>query len=282
MEEEMSMSNLLAFELEMVLIPAGVFLMGSDPEKDAGTHPRETPQHLLHLPDYYLSKTPVTNAQYAAFVNATSHRAPDHWLGLASPPDKMDHPVVNVSWYDALDYCRWLSEVSGKPYRLPSEAEWEKAASWEERRPTVGGGRPAMDAGGSTGWKRRYPWGDVFNSGRCNTKESGIGGTTPVGAYPQGASPYGLLDMAGNVYEWTVSLWGKDMKEPAFSYPYNPNDGREDLAASSGVLRVVRGGAFFYGALYARATSRVKSYPDYRVRTRGFRVCMAESPGRQR
>jgi formylglycine-generating enzyme required for sulfatase activity len=105
-----------------------------------------------------------------------------------------------------------------------------------------------------------------------------MGDTTPVGAYPQGVSPYGLLDMAGNVYEWTLSLWGKDMQKPDFGYPYEPTDGREDPDAGNGVMRVLRGGAFYYNALYARAAHRVKSYPDYRVRTRGFRVCCSVTP----
>jgi iron(II)-dependent oxidoreductase len=125
------------------------------------------------------------------------------------------------------------------------------------------------------GKKHRYPWGDVFDASKCNTKETGIGDTTPVGAHPQGASPYGLLDMAGNVYEWTLSLWGRDIKEPAYGYPYDPADGREEIEAGNGVLRVLRGGAFYYDAVYARAAHRVKSYPDYRVRTRGFRVCVS-------
>jgi formylglycine-generating enzyme required for sulfatase activity len=241
-------------EPDLTLIPAGKFLMGSDPQKDPHAHEREQPQHTLHLPDYYLGKTPVTNAQYAAFVSASGHRQPEHWQDGAPPPGKQDHPVVHVSWYDAVAYCRWLSEAAGKPYRLPSEAEWEKGAR------------------GSDG--RLYPWGDEWDVGRCNTKESNAGDTTPIDAYPQGASPYGLLDMAGNMYEWTLSLWGKDMKEPDFVYPYDPGDGREDVKVDKGVQRVLRGGAFYYDAVYARAAHRVRSYPDYRVRTRGFRVCV--------
>jgi formylglycine-generating enzyme required for sulfatase activity len=242
-----------AYEPEMILIPAGVFLMGSDSTRDDQTHPREGPQHALHLPDYYIARTPVTNAQYRAFVQAAGHCSPDHWRDGRPPAGKGDHPVVHVSWYDALAYCDWLSAATGKTYCLPSEAQWEKAARGE-------GGRV-------------YPWGDRWDPQRCNTKEGGIGDTTPVWAYPDGASPYGLLDIAGNVYEWTASLWGRDMKEPDFGYPYDPSGGREDLSAVNGFLRVLRGGAFYYTALYARAAHRVKSYPDYRVRTRGFRIC---------
>jgi formylglycine-generating enzyme required for sulfatase activity len=271
----------LAFVSEVVLIPAGPFLMGSDPRKDKHAHPRETPQHLLYLPDFSLGKTPVTNAQYAAFVEETGQRAPDHWDDGRFQADKSNDPVVHVSWHDAVAFCRWLSEVTGEPYRLPSEAEWEKAASWEQHRPKTDEipqpadeGRQTKNIGATTGTKRRYPWGDEFDASRCNTKESGIGDITSVGAFPWGTSPYGLLDMAGNVYEWTISLWGTDMKEPAFGYPYDPSDGREDLEAGNGILRILRGGAFYYDAFYARAAHRVKSYPDYRVRTRGFRVCL--------
>jgi formylglycine-generating enzyme required for sulfatase activity len=258
------------FEPEMVRIPAGVFLMGSDPTQDDVAHGREQPQHSLYLPDYALARTPVTNAQYAVFVETTGHRPPDHWPDGALPVDKADHPVVHVSWTDALAYCRWLAALTGRPYRLPSEAEWEKGASWAAGDQKQG--KPGED-GAPAGRKWRYPWGEAFDATRCNTQETGVGDTTPVGAYPQGASPYGLLDMAGNVYEWTLSLWGKDMQKPDFGYPYDPGDGREDLDAGNGVMRVLRGGAFYYSALYARAPHRVKSYPDYRVRTRGFRVC---------
>jgi formylglycine-generating enzyme required for sulfatase activity len=233
------------FDPEMVLIPAGDFLMGSDPRKDKDAYDDEQPQHILSLPDYYLAKAPVTNAQYAAFVQATGHKQPGHWEGGKPPGGKEDHPVVHVSWHDAVAYCRWLAEVTGRPYNLPSEAEWEKGA-----RGTDG---------------RIYPWGDRWDAKRCNTGEGGPGDTTSVGAYPQGASPYGLLDMAGNVWEWTRSI-KKD-------YPYNSEDGRENLKA--GDLRVVRGGAFYDGAWYVRCACRLGDSPFYRRRDYGFRVVVA-------
>jgi formylglycine-generating enzyme required for sulfatase activity len=117
-----------AIEPEMILIPAGEFLMGSDPQQDRDAQDNEQPQHRLHLPDYYLAKTPVTHAQYRVFVRATGHKAPQGWTNSTPPPNKEDHPVVEVSWYDARDYCQWLSQVTGRDYRLPSEAEWEKGA----------------------------------------------------------------------------------------------------------------------------------------------------------
>jgi formylglycine-generating enzyme required for sulfatase activity len=188
-----------SFEPEMILIPAGDFLMGSDPTKDKRAYNDEQPQHTLYLPDYYLAKTPVTNAQYAAFVQATSHRQPKNWRARKPPQTMMDHPVTRVSWHDAVAYCEWLSEVTSRPYRLPTEAEWEKGAR------------------GIDGLV--YPWGDWWDAKRCNNKKGNKRRTTPVGAFPEGASPYGLLDMAGNVWEWTESLWGEDYEKPDFGYP---------------------------------------------------------------
>jgi formylglycine-generating enzyme required for sulfatase activity len=153
--------------------------------------------------------------------------------------------VVRVSWYDAADYCRWLSEATGKPYRLPTEAEWEKAA-----RGTEG---------------NIYPWGDSWDRKRCNTKEDGRRDTTPVGAYPLGASPYGLLDMAGNVWEWTTSL--------LWNYPYQADDGRED--PSSPDSRVLRGGSWLNLYDTARTTYRRSYVPAYHSRLHGFRCCVS-------
>jgi serine/threonine protein kinase len=250
----------LPFEPEMIPIPAGEFLMGSDPSVDEDAWDEEQPQRTLYLPDYHLSKTPVTNAQYAVFVQATGHRQPDHWKGTfrkgRNPPrGKGDHPVVNVSWHDAVAYCRWLAEVTGRPYCLPSEAEWEKSAR------------------GSDG--RIYPWGNRWEAKQCNSEEGGKGDITPVGIYPQGASPYGLLDMAGNVLEWTRSLWGEDWEEPSFKYPYDPTDGREDLDAPGGVLRVLRGGSFYLNVKYARCAARIRLIPNYFGMSSGFRVLVA-------
>jgi formylglycine-generating enzyme required for sulfatase activity len=243
------------FEPEMILIPAGEFLMGSDPAKDKQANDDEQPQHTLYLPDYYLAKTPVTNAQYAAFVQATGYDPPSHWKGGEPPRGKEDHPVVNVSWHAAVAYCRWLAGVTGKSLGLPSEAEWEKGA-----RGTDG---------------RIWPWGNQWDAERCNSAEGGKGDTTPVGTYPAGASPYGLLDMAGNVWEWTRSLWGKGLEWPNFRYPYNPKDGRENPDAPGDILRVVRGGAFLGDVWLVRCAVRDRGSPGYRSRNVGFRVVVS-------
>ena len=194
-----------------VPVPAGEFLMGDE----------EREEHKVHVDAFQIDKYPVTNLQYKRFMDATGHDPPGRWEGGIYPDEKALHPVVNVSWYGAVAYAEW----AGK--RLPTEAEWEKAA-----RGTDG---------------RQYPWGDAFDKDKCNTEESGIGDTTPVGRYsPDGDSPYGCADMAGNVWEWTSSLY-KD-------YPYRANDGRED-ARSSG-SRVVRGGSFAAGGGLARCAVR--------------------------
>jgi formylglycine-generating enzyme required for sulfatase activity len=233
------------FEPELVLIPAGEFLMGSDLEKDKNARDDELPQHRVYLPDYYIARVPVTNFQYAAFVKAASHKPPDLWGDRKPPQDKEDHPVVHVSWYDAMAYCKWLAEITGKAYRLPSEAEWEKAA-----RGTDG---------------RIYPWGDGWDAQRCNSGERGERDTTSVGVYAQGASPYGLLDMAGNAREWCHSLYRP--------YPYNAKDFREDSEVEA--ARVLRGGAFFNNARFVRCACRDRFDPYGRYGFNGFRIVLA-------
>ncbi len=234
------------FEPEMVLIPAGEFTMISDPSLDQDAVDDEQPQHRLYLPDYYLAKTPVTNAQYAAFVQATGRHLPERWIGEQPPTGKEHYPAVYVSWHDATAYCNWLTEETGKPYRLPNEAEWEKGA-W-----------------GSNG--RIYPWGSQGDEKRYGTIGS-IRGDTPMRAYAQGASPYDLPDMAGNVWEWTRSA--------CEVYPRDPESGREGI--KSGVGRVLRGGSWYRNQWYARCTLRYGVYPDARYHYIGFRVAASPS-----
>jgi formylglycine-generating enzyme required for sulfatase activity len=242
------------FEPFLILIPAGEFLMGSDPD-DVDAYGDERPQHTVYLADYYIARGPVTNAQYAIFVEATGHNWPGHREGGESPKGKEDHPVVGVTWYNAMAYCNWLARLTGKPYRLPSEAEWEKAA-----RGTDG---------------RIWPWGDRSPSGRqCNFSNSQ--GTTPVGQYsPRGDSPYGCVDMAGNVWEWTLSLYGKGEVDADFLYPYDPLDGRENLEAGDDFFHVLRGGAFSDDERWVRCSLRHAASPGDRNRIYGFRVCVA-------
>jgi formylglycine-generating enzyme required for sulfatase activity len=249
------------FEPEMALIPSGEFLMGSDPGEDKNAADNEQPQHTIFLPDYALGKTPVTNAQYSAFLKATGHKPPVHWKILfwrwRRPPFGRDeYPAVNVTWHDALAYCRWLAKVTGKPYRLPNEPEWEKGAR-------------GIDG-------RIFPWGDEWDPDRCYMaeqveKEHPI----PVGQYPDGASPYGLLDVVGNVWEWTRSLWGKSRYAPEYTYPYDPQDGRENLLAGSAVRRVLRGASFYNDRTTARCAARYRYSPRNRFNSVGFRVVIS-------
>jgi formylglycine-generating enzyme required for sulfatase activity len=210
-------------------------------------------------------------------VQACEYRRPVHWPSDGFPEEQADHPVINVTWYDAMAYCAWLTEqlsveacnlkvwraerwetldVDGKAwhFELPSEAEWEKGA-----RGTDG---------------RLYPWGNLWDAKRCNTKESRSTMTTPVEAYPLGASPYGVLDVAGNVWEWMCTLWGVDILESPFKYPYNPVDGREDIEADKGTHRVLRGGSYNYGRDAARCASRNRLLPDHDNWYVGFRVVL--------
>jgi formylglycine-generating enzyme required for sulfatase activity len=237
----------------MVYVPPGPFTMGSDPQVDPDAFPAEQPQHTLELPGYWIGRYMVTVAQFRAFVESARYSpsgAPD-----MRKPD--DHPIANVTWHDALAYCGWLTARTGLKVALPSEAEWEKA------------GR-GTDA-------RLYPWGNQRpNEDLCNSSMA-VGQTTPVGRYSlQGDSPYGCADMAGNVWEWTRSLWGEEWKNPGYGYPYDPEDGREDEEAGDKVYRVVRGGSWYINQRFARCACRDHDLPDGRGGL-GFRV-MVGSP----
>ncbi|MBK7895477.1 MAG: SUMF1/EgtB/PvdO family nonheme iron enzyme [Anaerolineaceae bacterium] len=180
---------------EMIRIPAGGFLYGDNKEK-------------RHLPEFWIAKTAVTNADYARFVAAAGHKPPSHWQGSKTPPQKIaDHPVVLVSWHDAQAYAKWAN------CQLPTEEEWEKAAR-------------GIDG-------RKYPWGDDWRDNHCNTSEAGIKTTSPVGQFsPQGDSPYGCADMSGNVWEWVATKGGlrggaffnnQGDSRAAFRYLSNPD-----------------------------------------------------------
>jgi formylglycine-generating enzyme required for sulfatase activity len=142
---------------------------------------------------------------------------------------------------------------------LPSEAEWGKAARGDEDG-------------------RIYPWGNQADPNCANYSDTSIRTTSAVGAFPDGASPYGLLDLSGNVYEWTRSLWGKNRSEPDFKYPYDPGDGRENVNASREVRRVRRGGAFSLTSRFLRCASRYRNLPNRRYDLDGFRVCVSPLP----
>lgn len=232
-------------KMELVHVPAGEFLMGSDKNKDRKAQMNEFPQHILHLRDFYIGKTPVTKEQYFA-------------AGLLPPGSiisrgKKNHPAMHVMWVEAIKFCEWLSRQTGRRFTLPSEAEWEKAA-----RGTDG---------------RFYPWGNRFSKKRRSSEWI----TTPVGSFsPSGDSPYGCVDMIGNVNEWTRSLL-EDFAEPMsrgrkirYDYPYIKDDGREKIFFNKyGELwggeskRVVRG---------TRCAFREGRYTEKSFAIVGFRV----------
>jgi len=244
----------LPFEPETVLIPAGPFVMGNPPGDDIP--PQETPRHEVTLAAYRIGKYPITNAQYAEFIKRERHRDVPRkagWFLREPPADKLDHPVVGVSWHDTLAYCGWLSQQANRAYRLPSEAEWEKAAR------------------GADG--QRYPWGNEWQDGCCNQAGQD---TSPVTAFPQGCSPFGCCDLVGNVQQWTSTLWGSQLQNSSFPYPYQANDGREDLTAKHlhRVYRLYRGGSFRDERSQLRCSTRGHSDPDSKIRWRGFRIVL--------
>ena len=235
-------------EPEWVVIPAGEFWMGAA-EDDPNAYLAEKPLHKVYLPVYQIARTPVNNAQYALFVKAADYPPPAHFEAGVPPKGRESHPVVNVRWDDALAYCAWLTKAIGKPVTLPSEAQWEKAA------------RGPATTGEKTG--RRYPWGEHFEAACCNSLDLGLRDTSPVGVFLEGASPYGVLDLSGNVWEWTRSAW--------MGYPYDSADRRrEDLTSRD--PRVVRGGSFTSEVKYVRGSFRRRYDPVYHYGSTGFRV----------
>ena len=228
-------------------VPGGVFTMGSDTARDKEARDSEMPQYPVAVDGFAIGQHPVTVAEYACAVRANVVREPPKgypdvdWAKQLTHPD---HPVVCVSWKDVMTYSNWLAKLTGQPWRLPSEAEWEKAARGEDGR--------------------IYPWGDAFEKSRCNTRESGIGTTSAVGIYPTGESPYRAQDMAGNVWEWTSSLYQ--------SYPYRKNDGREKPDPTEN--RVLRGGSWGSIPRGASVSDRFRR-PDNFGDFVGFRLAWA-------
>jgi formylglycine-generating enzyme required for sulfatase activity len=259
-------------------VPAGSFLMGSADE-DERAYGDEKPQHTYHLErSYAISRYLVTNAQFAAFAEAGGYDCERYWpkvgwiwckneqiaapLALKEPWSLPNHPCVGVNWYEAVAFCRWLTEAlrecgdlsQDQEISLPSEPQWEKASRGEDGR--------------------AYAWGTDPDPSRANYDDLGIGTTSAVGCFLGGGSPYGLEDVSGNVWEWTRSLWGKDWSDPKFKYPYNAEDGRENLDAGDEISRILRGGAFYNCHRFLRCAYRLRDIPLIRVRSYGFRVVL--------
>jgi serine/threonine protein kinase len=233
---------------EMRLIPAGSFQLGA--------HRRS-----VVLDRFYIARYPVTNRQFQAFVEATgykpadaeAHRFLQHWRNGRCPTELLDHPVVFVSWTDARAYCRWAAR------RLPSEAEWEKAARGPD--------------GNKYPWGRDEPTAEHANFGQARAKHyplgtAGTGGTSPVDAFPKSASPYGIEGMAGNVFEWC-----EDVDDPGF-YLHGPERNPRNTIQPGSAPCVIRGGSWRYDVRSLRTYARASFAPTFRLDTVGFRVAL--------
>lgn len=242
----------------MVTVPSGEFLMGTNSER---SDKYNQPQHSVFLQEYQIDKYPVTHAEFAQFVVATQHRAPLDWADGNIPDGKTLYPVTMVTWYDAQDYCQW------KGKRLPTEAEWEKAA-----RGTDG---------------RRWPWGNKMDASRLNTYYQ-TGSSNKVMTYKTGVSPYGAFDMAGNVSEWTASDFVPYEGSSAHADTFQPKkvhaataDDRNmkvaDLVPVDGVYKVRRGGSWKSDPFSTSTYHRNFSMPYYASDFFGFRCAVSSA-----
>lgn len=197
--------------------------------------------------NFAIAETEVTNAQYAEFLKETGHAAPPGWKEIEFPKGTENFPVTNVTFEDAVQFCRWLEKKLGLPVRLPTEAEWELAA---------------RGAGGS-----KYPWGGEWNKEAASSKESG-GKISAVKSYPLNRSPFGAFDMAGNVWEWTLDKVSKDE---------NVTDEAVKKALETGqTLRVVKGGSAQTPAAQISAQARYEIPENTRVPSVGFRYVVEQ------
>jgi len=237
----------------LVLIPAGPFPMGV-PKGDRDGGRDEYPNHEVFLDAYYIDKFEMTNGRYREFIRATGHRAPQHakdpsrniWQGATMPESIADKPVINVDWFDAEAYCKWAGR------RLPTEAEWEKAARGTD--------------------DRRFPWGNVEPTHKhlnFNQRWQGEKTLMPVGSYEAGKSPFGVYDMAGNVWEWVADWYD--------AYYYEKSPARNPKGTATGTHKVLRSSGWEVETPLVRSVTRVMSDPLNRNHSTGFR-CAAGAP----
>jgi iron(II)-dependent oxidoreductase len=244
-------------DLEALLpVAGGAFTMGS------GAHPNSAPAHAVTLEAFWIGRYPVVNGLYRQFIEATGRvwRSRDGLLA-----ERANSPAVDLSWHDARACCEWLTirwRAVGRigaeqVVRLPTEAEWERAA------------RGVRVEDGLV-----FPWPGAWQPDHENSEEAGFNDTCAVGLFPLGRSPEGCDDMAGQVWEWTSTLWGTNMATPDFKYPYAPRDGRENSAAPADVRRVLRGACFLSPQEKANCVYRGSLEPDGFWRGNGFRVAV--------
>ena len=284
-------------DLQWCLVPPGAFRMGSRKDDD-DAYDDEKPQHEQNVPHpYWIARYPVTNAQFQAFVDDPAGYPGAEWwtrAGLSWRKDRTgperrggvydlpNHPAVMITWYETAAWCRWLTrEMRDAGFlpndweiRLPSEAEWEKAARGGlhvPARPVISDDlrspipdTPSLIANPHPA--RRLPWGGEADPNRANYVGTGIGSTSAVGCFPDGASPYGCLDLSGNVWEWCATKWVGD---------YQGYATKEDTGLEGESRRVVRGGAFSYDSWIVRCAFRGRYNPDFLYGTQGFRAAAA-------
>ena len=246
--DPLAVNSILPAPFAWCLIPPGKVTLEDNPQY-AGTE-----GGVFDVPAFSLAKYPVTNAQFQMFV-AEGYANPQYWDYSASArvwrdqhqqpkapvSDAVDnHPCGNVSWYEALAFCRWLNGYLGELQQvtLPTEQEWQRAAQGDDNR--------------------IFPWGDNFDPRKCNTLESAIGHSTPVNQYPLGASPFGVIDMSGNIWEWCLTEWGSN---------------RVNLKGDS--LRSGHGGAYKLVSDDARVGFRCGISPSSWIAHVGFRLAVA-------
>jgi iron(II)-dependent oxidoreductase len=255
---------------ELVSVPGGPLWMGSDRK---GPVLEERPRHRIDLPPFRIGKYCVSVGWWRLHVAATGIAA-----DARSLRGHANHPAHDVSWHEARGFCQWLTREwreagriePGEVVRLPSEAEWERAARGDDTR--------------------EWPWGDAPDEQASggNTALAGLERTSAVGLFPRGAAPFGCLDMSGNVWEWTASLGAKNIQkrvhadgelsfeaERFFDYPYDAGDGREDAGAPREFTRIVRGGSFGNDVRFARCSTRGGNWPDVHYDNIGFRIVVA-------
>jgi formylglycine-generating enzyme required for sulfatase activity len=239
--------DILPPPFEWADIPAGAVTL-EDASNHAGTKGGQ-----YNVSAFAIAKYPITNEQYEVFVDANDGYRKLHWWEFSKEAKKWrkenpqpaetrfrgdDLPRTIVCWYDAVAFCQWLSHTTGQAIALPAEQQWQRAAQGDDGR--------------------KYPWGDEFDASRCNIQGSGIEEPTPVTQYPNGASPYGVMDMSGNVWEWCLTAWRTD---------------NSDLRGNSG--RVLRGGSWNVFRYFARSLNRDWFFPYTRLGDIGFRVVCA-------
>jgi eukaryotic-like serine/threonine-protein kinase len=225
--------------IPLVFVPGGEFEMGSE------NHPAEEPVHTVDVDAFWIDQTEVTNALYARCVEEEACLPPERvssYIRQAYYGNSQydNYPVTYVNWYDADAYCKWANR------RLPTEAEWEKAARGTDQR--------------------IYPWGSQFPGKDMLNFDFNLGGTVEVGKYPSGASPYGVLDMAGNVSEWVADWYDTQY--------YSQSPALDPLGPETGKYRVVRGGSWFHNRNFVRATFRFFYEPDSAFVNLGFRCAI--------